>query len=65
LALAHWIINVAPTLPDGRYDIELPNTALTCIGVKESDRPARVVIRARFRTTKRCRNASPSRSRAS
>jgi hypothetical protein len=44
LALAHWIINVAPTLPDGRYDIELPNTSLTCIGVKESDRPARVVI---------------------
>ena len=44
LALAHWIINVAPTLPDGRYDIGLPNTPLTCIGIKESDRPARVVI---------------------
>ncbi len=28
----------------GRYDIELPNTPLTCIGIKESDRPARVVI---------------------
>jgi hypothetical protein len=44
LALAHWILSVAPTLPDGRYDIELPNTPLTCIGIKESDRPARVVI---------------------
>ena len=44
LALAHWILNVAPTLPDGRYDIELPNTPLTCIGIKESDRAARVVI---------------------
>jgi len=44
LALAHWIINVAPTLQDGRYDIELPNTPLTCIGTKESNRPARVVI---------------------
>jgi hypothetical protein len=44
LALAHWIINVAPTLPDGRYDIGLPNTPLTCIGIKESDRTARVVI---------------------
>ena len=44
LAFAHWIINVAPTLPDGRYDIELPNTALTCIAIKQSDRPARVVI---------------------
>jgi len=44
LALAHWIINVAPTLPDGRYDIELPHTPLTCIGIKQSDRPARVVI---------------------
>ena len=44
LALAHWIINVAPALPDGRYDIELPNTSLTCIALKESDRPARVVI---------------------
>lgn len=43
-ALAQWILNVAPTLPDGRHDIELPNTPLTCIGVKESDRPARVVI---------------------
>src|ERR1044072_1960024 len=30
LALAHWIINVAPTLSDGRYDIHLPNTPLTC-----------------------------------
>ena len=38
------IINVAPALPDGRYDIELPNTPLTCIAIKESDRPARVVI---------------------
>ena len=28
----------------GRYDIELPHTPLTCIGIKESDRPARVVI---------------------
>jgi hypothetical protein len=44
LALAHWILSVAPTLPDGGYDIELPNTPLTCIGIKESDRPARVVI---------------------
>jgi len=44
LAFAHWIINVAPTLPDGRYDIELPHTALTCIAIKQSDRPARVVI---------------------
>jgi hypothetical protein len=44
LALANWIINVAPTLPDGRHDIGLPNTPLTCIGIKESDRPARVVI---------------------
>ena len=44
LALAHWILNVAPTLSDGRYDIELPNTSLTCIGIKESNRPPRVVI---------------------
>jgi hypothetical protein len=44
LALAHWIINVAPTLSDGRYDIQLPNTPLTCTGTKESNRTARVVI---------------------
>jgi hypothetical protein len=44
LTLADWIINVAPMLPDGRYDIELPNTPLTCIAIKESDRSARVVI---------------------
>ena len=35
---------MAPTLSDGRYDIELPNTPLTCIGSKESDCPPRVVI---------------------
>jgi hypothetical protein len=28
LALAHWFLNVAPTLSDGRYDLELPNTPL-------------------------------------
>jgi len=39
LVLAHWILNVAPRLSDGRYDIELPSTPLTCIGIKESDRP--------------------------
>jgi hypothetical protein len=44
LAVAHWIINVAPTLPDGRYDIKLPNTPLTCSAIKESDRAARVVL---------------------
>lgn len=44
LALAHWILNVAPTLSDGRHDIALPNTSLTCIALKESTRPARVVL---------------------
>jgi hypothetical protein len=44
LALAHWILNVAPTLSDGPHDIALPNTSLTCIALKESTRPARVIL---------------------
>jgi hypothetical protein len=43
-ALAHWILNVSPTLQDGRHDIALPNTSLTCLGLKESTRPPAVIL---------------------
>jgi hypothetical protein len=45
LALADWIINVAPGLPDGVHQIELPGTALRCAAMKASDRPPCVVLR--------------------
>ena len=42
----------------GRYDIELPNTPLTCIGIKESDRPARAPrAHRRHHPDAKCRRA--------
>jgi hypothetical protein len=44
LALAHWIVNVSPTLQDGRHDIGLPNTDLTCLAVRASTQPPAVIL---------------------
>ena len=38
LAIAHWILNLAPELPDGVHQIELSGTTLRCTAIKESDR---------------------------
>jgi hypothetical protein len=51
LALAHWILNVAPALSDGHHDIELPNTPLSFSVVQDSRgrreaRNVRVLTRA-------------------
>lgn len=44
LTIAHWILNVAPGLPDGGHEIELPGTALRCTAHKKSDWQRRVVL---------------------
>ncbi len=37
LALAHWVVNIAPELPDGVHEVELPGTGLRCTAHKKSD----------------------------
>ena len=44
LALANWIINESPGLPDGRYEIDMPDTTLRCTGIKEATRPPAVIL---------------------
>ncbi|HSL21512.1 MAG TPA: hypothetical protein VK886_08250, partial [Vicinamibacterales bacterium] len=44
LTIVHWILNVAPGLPDGGHEIELPGTALRCTAQKKSDWRPRVVL---------------------
>jgi hypothetical protein len=44
LALAHWIVNIAPGLSDGVHEIELPGTRLRCTAHKKSDWQRRVVL---------------------
>jgi hypothetical protein len=44
LALAHWILNIAPGLPDGVHEMELPGTGLRCTADKNSDWQHRVVL---------------------
>jgi hypothetical protein len=44
-ALEHWIVNVSPTLEDGEYAVEMPNSDLKCEARKESDRPHGVFLR--------------------
>jgi hypothetical protein len=44
LALAHWIVNIAPGLPDGVHEVELPGTGLRCTAHKKSDWQHRVVL---------------------
>ncbi len=44
LALAHWIVNLSPTLRDGRHDVRLPKTDLTCLALKQSAQPPGVIL---------------------
>jgi hypothetical protein len=44
LALAHWILNVSPGLPDGGHDIDLPGTSLRCVAHKRTDWQPRVIL---------------------
>jgi hypothetical protein len=37
LALAHWIVNIAPGRPDGVHELDLPGTGLRCTAHKKSN----------------------------
>jgi hypothetical protein len=44
-ALEHWIVNVSPTLEDGEYAVDMPNTDLKCEALTKTDRPHGTFLR--------------------
>jgi hypothetical protein len=44
MTLASWAVLTSPTLPDGNYQIPIPATGLECSAVKDSGRPAKIVL---------------------